>query len=282
MPTDEELLASYDLPEYYTHGKSHFPLLAPGIADRVLIKLAYLRDQGQLMNAQRLLARHPDATSILDIGCGCGDFLAGFSGGERTLVGVDPDPLARQEAALKGLQVLAGTAEDLPADVQNRQFDMVILSHVLEHCRDPKAALRNVRSLLGPSGLFYCEVPNCGSIYFQTHAAISEMLDVPRHLHFFTKDSLARLCAQTGLDVIGWNYHGYTRHFGGNWRAWENQIHDMLTERGAAGRRPRRTWSNSLRLLAQSTFAPPERKYDCIGFFARAVPLDAEGAPAGR
>jgi SAM-dependent methyltransferase len=271
QPTEAELTASYTLPAYYTHGTTHFPKVTEGIADRILIKLAYLRDQGQLMTAERLLAHCAESSAVVDIGCGNGDFLAALSGKGRRLTGVEPDPSACETAASKGLTVLEGTAEQLPEAVAGERFDLVTLTHVLEHCRDPLRALRNVRGLLGPQGIFYCEVPNCGSVYFQTLAEIAEMLDVPRHLHFFTKASLSGLCAKAGLEVFDWSYHGYTRHFGGAWRAWENQIHDMLTGTGAEPATPRRTWTNSYQLLARSAFVRPDRKYDCIGFFARAA-----------
>lgn len=271
QPDDAALKAAYDLSDYYTHGGSHMPGLGAGVLDRILLKGAYLADQGKLMDAGGLMARAPAAKQVLDIGCGNGDFLAGLAVNGRHLTGVEPDPNARSVAAAKGLEVLPGTAEDLPASLSGRRFDIVTLTHVLEHCRDPLCALTNIRDLLGSNGVLYCEVPNCGSIYFQTHAQISEMLDVPRHLHFFTRAALTALCEKAGLRVFDHNYHGYTRHFTTGWRAWENRIHAMLARRGAAGQTPPRTLRNSFALLARSARARPDRKYDCVGVFARAA-----------
>ena len=271
QPDDQALTAAYDLSDYYTHGRSHMPGLPSGILDRVLLKGAYLADQGRLMDAQGLLQRAPGARQVVDIGCGNGDFLAGLAGDGRQLTGVEPDPDARAVAAAKGLEVLPGTAEDLPQALFGRKVDIVTLTHVLEHCRDPLRALTNIRDLLGPAGILYCEVPNSGAIYFQTHARISEMLDVPRHLHFFTRASLTALCEKAGLRVFDHNYHGYTRHFTTGWRAWENRIHAMLARRGATGDTPPRTLANAFTLLARSAHATADRKYDCLGVFARAA-----------
>lgn len=269
QPDERALLAAYDLSAYYTSGASHMPDVPPGLMDRLLMKCAYLCDDGSLMDAQGLLARAPAAHSVLDIGCGNGDFLAALAGGGRRLVAVEPDPKARAVASAKGLEVLPGTAEDLPAALTGQHFDLVTMTHVLEHCRDPLQALTAIRGLLSPEGILYCEVPNCGSIYFQSLAQVSEMLDVPRHLHFFTKASLTGLCEKAGLKVVNHNYHGYTRHFSAGWRVWENQIRAMLAQHGVAVTSQPRSLLNSFALLARSAWAQPDRKYDCIGVFAR-------------
>lgn len=270
LPSDLEVAKSYDLGKYYTHGSSHFPFVHDELADRILTKFAYLRDHGRMIDAGALIAHNPDARQILDVGCGSGLLLASLAGKGRMLTGVDPDPQARAVAATHGIDALDGTAERLPDELDDKLFDLAILTHVLEHCRDPLLALGNIRDCLADNGVLYCEVPNCGAVYFQKYAQISEMLDVPRHIHFFTANALSRLCDKVGLTVLGWRHHGYTRHFGKSWRAWENQIHKMLTADGGRLATPRRTWVSDSRLWLQSAFAPPDRKYDCIGFFATA------------
>ncbi len=268
--TPEEVRVSYDMAAYYTHGQSHFPEVAAGPVDRVLVKLAWLTDQGRMMDAARLQALQPEARRVLDIGCGGGDFVATLAAPGRELFGVDPDPKAREVAAGRGVTVEAGTAEAIPPSVREQRFDLILMTHVLEHCADPGRALRNVHGLLAPGGGFYCEVPNCAALHFQTYAEISEMLDVPRHLKFFTPQSLRRLMEEAGFEIVEEVHHGRTRHFSPGWRAWENQVHRRLRDNGGGKVTPRRTLGRDLALLARSAFAPPDRKYDCIGLFARA------------
>lgn len=277
MMSAEEVRESYDMAAYYTHGKSHFPEVRPGLLDRILMKLAYLTDQGRMMDARRLGELQPDAEKVLDIGCGGGDFITSLARPGRALFGVEPDPRAREVATARGVTVAEGTAEAVPQAITAQTYDLIVMTHVLEHCADPRRALRNVRSLLAPGGGFYCEVPNCGALHFQTFSEISEMLDVPRHVHFFTGKSLRRLMEKEGFEVTAEIHHGHTRHFNPGWRAWENRVHQRLRENGAARRTPRRSLATDLGLIARSAFAAPERKYDCVGLFVRV--RDGTGNP---
>jgi SAM-dependent methyltransferase len=164
-----------------------------------------------------------------------------------------------------GLQVLEGTAEALPPEIDGRQFDLVIMSHSLEHCTDPVRALRNVRELMGDEGLAYIEVPNAGCLHFETFRQCSEMFDAPRHLWFFTPDALRMMAEQNGLKVENWRYNGFTRVFTPTWRTWECEIFARLAKRGFAARATRHSMLRSFRLLARSAFAPSQRKYDSVG-----------------
>ncbi len=277
--TPGETRDSYDIAAYYTHGQSHFPVVRAGLVDRALVKLAYLTDRGRMMDADWLSVLQPKAGRILDIGCGGGDFVSSLAGPGRDLWGVEPDPKARDMAAARGVTVRAGTAEAIPAAISDQPFDLVLMTHVLEHCADPARALRNVRSLLAPGGGFYCEVPNCAALHFQTYTEISEMLDVPRHVHFFTGKSLQRLMDAAGFAVEVVVHHGHTRHFTPGWRAWENLVHKRLRESGGARKTPRRSLARDLALIARSAFAAPAQKYDCVGVFARAAVRDGSGSP---
>jgi SAM-dependent methyltransferase len=268
-PNPEETAASYDLPSYYTHGKSHIPDVSPGLGGRILMKLAYLTDKGRMMDAETLQARQPGMRKVLDIGCGGGSFVAALAAPNRGLYGIEPDPRAREAATAKGVTVFAGTAEAIPEEIRSQKFDLIILTHALEHCPDPRLAIANVRKLLAPYGLFYCEVPNCSAQHFQTFAEISEMLDVPRHIYFFTDKSLRSLFEAAGFVIEATVHHGYTRHFGPGWRAWENRIHQMIAGCGVRPKSPRRGWGTDLKLLAKTAFAEPARKYDCLGLLAR-------------
>lgn len=269
MPDADQIAAHYDLAAYYTQGaETHMPDVPTTLSDKILTKLAWMVDDEPPHLVDEIAAKMARAGKFIDIGCGNGDLLTAMRDRGFDVVGVDPDRAARDYAGQAGLETHAGTAEDLPRELGNTAFDAIAMTHVLEHCVSPTRALENVRHHLADDGLFYCEVPNCGATYFQRNAQISEMLDLPRHLHFFTKTSLQKLCEAVGLQIIDWRYHGYTRQFIAAWRAWENSIHDRIVTRGETPKNKRRTFANSLKLIMDTAWQAPEKKFDCIGFFA--------------
>lgn len=93
------------------------------------------------------------------VGCGSGDEVVYLRQQFDTngVVGLDIEadfsPLARAEGC-----VLWADAEHLP--LASESFEFAASFHSLEHVRDPRAALDEVRRVLKPGGWFYVGVPN--------------------------------------------------------------------------------------------------------------------------
>ncbi len=269
IPTESEIQAHYDLDSYYTHGESHMQAVPSTFLDRVVIKIAWTFE-GPSGSLSDFIATHaPVGASILDVGAGSGRLLRELQDRGYRVEGIDPDGAAIEYAAKNGITLYKGTAEAPPAEVATARYDVVTMTHVLEHCVHPEKALQNINALLKDDGIFYCEVPNCGATYFERHSQIAEMLDVPRHLQFFTKASLLTMCDAAGFEPIAFHFTGFTRHFNPTWCAWENSIWRRLSDRGVELSVPRRTLAGSIALLAATAFAPDELKYDCLGVLLR-------------
>jgi SAM-dependent methyltransferase len=201
----------FDVP-YYTHG--NFDTASNG--RNLLNRIAYRLDSGRDITP----ADFSGSKTLCDIGCGDGRYLKMFSEAGFDVVGVEPDPIARQRASEFG-QVFDGTAEDVP--FIDSKFDIVLLSHVLDACIDPPAALKNAASLLNKNGTLIAEVPNCASLGFRVHQSNWPWVDIPRHLTFFTEKSLQAMLERAGFSISEKIYVGYARQFklgaGASWLA---------------------------------------------------------------
>ncbi len=79
------------------------------------------------------------------------------------------------------------TQDDLP------QFDLVVLSHTLEHLLNPGQVLLSLRRLMSEKGVMFIEVP-----YQELLRTYSRDL----HLHFFNETSMAHLLTRCGYRTI--------------------------------------------------------------------------------
>lgn len=264
-PPRADVPGFYELPAYYTHGTGHYADVRPSVADRLLTKIAWWLDRERPFDPQ---AEAKAGDRIIDLGCGHGNLLRTFKEMGCSVLGVDPDSAARETAGNNSVPVLDGTAEALPSSLDDQSFDLVIMSHSLEHCLDPMLALRNAFGLTKPGGKLYVEVPNCGCVHFETLAECSENFDAPRHLWFFTADGLRRSVSAAGFHFGEWRYHGFTRHHDRSWREWEKTISDRVTKADPALRPARHNYLASMGILARSAFARFDRKYDAMGIIA--------------
>jgi SAM-dependent methyltransferase len=159
---------------------------------------------------------------VLDCGCGYGWFLKVL--GELyacRLVGADVDlrrlEKARQElgrpgGAARGAAVLAADAGRLP--FPDDTFDKIVLSEVLEHLPDDRAALLEVRRVLKPGGVIAITVPNRDyPILWDPINWLRERLGLAPirhgvfggiwtdHRRLYRRDEIARLVRDARLDV---------------------------------------------------------------------------------
>jgi SAM-dependent methyltransferase len=262
IPGAGEVLAAYEVDEYEPHraaGASRAAAVQGGLANRVRVRIAWQFDRGEDLTPG-WLERHCGSGphEICDLGCGGGELAQSLQRAGHHVTGVEPTPAGRAAAAARGVTVHTGTAEELPVAVTRRRFDVVVLSHVLEHCRDPRAALRNVRALLAPGGRAILEVPNNECLGLRHSGVAWHWLDVPRHIHFFTGRSLAAAARAAGLVPVATAWRGYTRQFDAPWLAAERRIAARF---GCRARSP-------LRLLLATLFAPDRRKYDSVRMVA--------------
>jgi len=138
--------------------------------------------------------------TLLDIGCGNGRFLHGMQQLGWKIKGVEFNAHAVSVCRKSGLDVHHGDL--LSTQFQDNSFDVINLSHVIEHVPDPKAIFVEVARILKPDGLFIVKTPNSealGRALFNTNWFANE---VPRHLYLFSQKNLSQMGDAQGLKPI--------------------------------------------------------------------------------
>jgi 2-polyprenyl-3-methyl-5-hydroxy-6-metoxy-1,4-benzoquinol methylase len=143
---------------------------------------------------------------LLDVGFGNGAFLklAGEMGWNAEGIGFDPK--AVEVARSQGLNVRCVSVAELLE--RNEEYDVITVSHVIEHVQEPGVLLKNLYRLLKPGGFLWLETPNLESAGADRFGPDWMALDPPRHLVLFNPRSL-RMCLQNaGFQEIVQRWNG--------------------------------------------------------------------------
>jgi SAM-dependent methyltransferase len=136
---------------------------------------------------------------ILDIGCGGGGLLDCLAArGYAALHGMDPSPACASLVGERGHRGVTGTLSR--CDIAPGSFDGVLLSHVMEHVLDLRAALDAVANLIAPGGWVYVEVPDA-TRYEECLVAPFQDFNL-EHINHFSSQSLNHLLATRGWAVV--------------------------------------------------------------------------------
>lgn len=78
-------------------------------------------------------------------------------------------------------------------------FDVIVVSHVLEHLEKPAQFLERVLEALNPEGILYVAVPDIQSVQFQVFGKKWDVISPLSHFQYFNEASLMRLLKQCGF-----------------------------------------------------------------------------------
>jgi 2-polyprenyl-3-methyl-5-hydroxy-6-metoxy-1,4-benzoquinol methylase len=145
----------------------------------------------------KYLKSHLKGKTLFEIGPGEGFVLELFEKNDFEVFGIEAskENLDIIDRKLRNGKIQTGFAEDISKI--DKKFDVIILSHVLEHLVDCRKVLLNIKNLLNPDGIFFIEVPNC-----QDFDTLKNSIYNQPHLHHFTKLSLEILLKDLGFKII--------------------------------------------------------------------------------
>jgi len=165
------------------------------VATPRLVRALFRALSGRLLHG---LVEPHGGNRLLDVGCGGGSTLAVYQRLGWDARGIEPRSDAAARCRANGLPVHEGTVFDAPFGAQ---FDVVLLSHVIEHVLEPIAVLRRASEFLAPGGRMILLTPNARAIGFAVYRSCWFALDAPRHLFLFDPHTIRLLGRAAGLAV---------------------------------------------------------------------------------
>jgi len=139
------------------------------------------------------------AGRLLEIGCSSGEKLFILRDYGWRAEGIEPSADAHAEAEKLGLPARHCSLED--ANLEHGAYDVIELTHVLEHLIDPIGGLSKLRDALAPDGKILLTLPNGRGVGLKAFGRYWQGLDLPRHCVVYTPTALRALCSRVGLEV---------------------------------------------------------------------------------
>lgn len=142
-----------------------------------------------------------EGIATLDVGSSLGCLPAYFQAKGCRAYGVELSQFGRYSKELFMLDTVFNVAlEELQTDLK---FNIVTICDALEHFSDPRRVLSIIRSLLVDDGIVLIEVPD---VYRPRKGLVAFLSNA--HLFTFSHNSILRLLAQSGFEVLHMDYGG--------------------------------------------------------------------------
>jgi len=135
-------------------------------------------------------------TKILDIGCGAGELLYTLKDlGFNNLTGIDP--FVENNITENGLKIVK---KDF-IEFEDKEFDLIILSHSLEHIFNQLDILIKVSNVLSKNGSCIVRTPIKTRYIWKHYGTNWVQIDAPRHYLVHSVKSFEILTEKAGLSI---------------------------------------------------------------------------------
>jgi len=192
-----------------------------GIYGKEYFKQHYLENSNAASTAERLrqdlrgrnlywlksLLKHKlPGTSVLEIGCGHGGFVAAMQQAGFEATGLELSPwLAELANKTFGISILKGKVEE--QNINKGKLDAIAMMDVIEHLPDPISTIKHCISLLKSDGIMIIQTPRYpeGRSYSTLLAETPEFethLRPSGHIYLYSNQSLRQLLERCGLSQI--------------------------------------------------------------------------------
>lgn len=192
-PTDEEINSLYKN-EYHNNIKNK-------LFETAKSKMRYARSLSQFnFIKQTIDLKNKD---ICEIGAFDGLLLSLFKKNNNNVFGYELNDDARVYAKKKyDIDLKENFLES------KSKYDIIILSHVIEHFREPKEILIKIKSMLKENGFIYIEVPNSPMPNECSYNMLMRYLNT-EHIVNFNMDNLIKFAGSADLKIVRSEYNNY-------------------------------------------------------------------------
>jgi len=189
-PTDSELGKYYISDHYISHNNT-----SKNLFEKTYQFIRNIAIKGKY----KLVTSYFKTGTILDIGCGTGDFLNTFKIKNWETKGVEPSDIARKQA-IENHNLDVDESTDL-RDLKG-EYNVITMWHVLEHVTELNQTVEQLNRLTTKNGKVIIAVPNHKSYDCSFYKKYWAAYDLPIHLHHFSKETISTLFEKHGFSLI--------------------------------------------------------------------------------
>lgn len=187
--------------EDYFHGEEYSSYLAD---KKVLQKNFRLR----LKILERFLG--PDHRRLLEIGSAYGFFLELIKDRFETVQGIDvTEEGTRYAREQLGVPAAHGDLRDY--DFGAREFDVVCMWDTIEHLERPDLCLQKISQYTSRGALLAITTGDIESLNARFKKRNWRLIHPPTHVHYFSRNTIAKFLNNYGFDVVYSKYCGFYR-----------------------------------------------------------------------
>ena len=193
FPSESELSNYYQSVEYISHAEK---------PKSVFEKLYFFVRKTMINKKIKFIQKHVEGKiSILDFGCGTGEFLkkcleTGWEG-----FGFEPDEKAGEITRKNTKTKVFNNLKQIDK-FTSKPLDVITLWHVLEHVYELDKTMKCLVDILNKNGLLVLAVPNYESYDACFYGKKWAGYDVPRHLYHFNEKAIIELGNKYGFLLI--------------------------------------------------------------------------------
>lgn len=173
----------------------------------------YAQDKPNISkNAKNILQKIKKIKSsgnILDVGCAMGFFMEVAEQQGFKVYGIEVSTYAAAfSQKLFKNRVFLGAVEDFPQkrsavfEFKNTTFDVIILSDLIEHVKDPVSVLKDLKKVLKKDGVIVLQTGDTDSFWARLMGKNWHFYAPPQHLYFFSKNTLTKVLEKAGYKVL--------------------------------------------------------------------------------